>query len=75
MNPELYRRLKALQKLDELKEEFLKLEKSQETRQTNRKSTVSFNDRRIAELEESFWSFGDVYELMLRKAGDFNDQA
>jgi len=73
LNPELYRRLKALQKLDELKEEFLKLEKSQETRQTNRKSPVSFNDRRIAELEESFWSFGDVYELILRKAGDFRD--
>ena len=73
MNPELYRRLKALQKLDELKEEFLKLEKSQETRQTNRKSTVSFNDKRIAELEETYWSFGDVYELILRKAGDFRD--
>lgn len=69
MNPELYRRLKALQKLDELKEEFLKLEKSQEERQTKKKSTVSFNDRRIAELEENAWSFADVYELMLRKAG------
>ena len=75
MDPELYKRIRALEKLEKLREEALKLEKSQDECQTNRKSTVSFNDRRIAELEESFWSFGDVYELMLRKAGDFNDQA
>ena len=73
MNPELYERLKALQKLEELREKALKLEKSEEKPRTNRKSTVSFNDKRIAELEESFWSFGDVYELILRKAGDFRD--
>ena len=74
MDLDLYKRLEALKKLDELKQKALELEKSQEERQTKKKSTVSFNDRRIAELEESFWSFGDVYELMLRKAGDFNDQ-
>ena len=65
----MYKRLRALQKLDELREEALKLEKSEETPRTNRKSIVSFNDRRIAELEENYWSFADVYELMLRKAG------
>ena len=73
MNRELYDRIRALDKLEKLRQEALRLEKSQEKQQTNRKSTVSFNDKRIAELEESFWSFGDVYELILRKAGDFRD--
>jgi len=75
MDLDLYKRLEALKKLDELKQKALELEKSEEIRQTKKKSTVSFNDRRITELEETYWSFGDVYELMLRKAGDFNDQA
>ena len=69
MNPELYERLRALQKLDELREKALRLEKDEDIPKTNRKSKVSFNDRRIAELEENAWSFADVYELMLRKAG------
>ena len=73
MNPELYERLRALQKLEELRQKALELEKSEETRQTKKKSTVSFNNKRIAELEETYWSFGDVYELILRKAGDFRD--
>ncbi|MCD6240695.1 hypothetical protein J7K27_04125 [Candidatus Bathyarchaeota archaeon] len=73
MDPELYKRLRMLEKLEKLREEALKLEKSEEKPQTKRKSPVSFNDKRIAELEENFWSFADVYELMLRKAGDFND--
>ena len=73
MNPELYERLRALQKLDELREKALRLEKDEDIPKTNRKSTVSFNDKRIAELEENAWSFGDIYELMLRKAGDFDE--
>ena len=73
MDLDLYKRLEALKKLDELKQKALELEKSQEERQTKKKSTVSFNDKRIAELEENAWTFGDIYELMLRKAGDFDD--
>ena len=73
MNRELYERIRALSKLEKLRQEALRLEKSQEKRQTNRKSPVSFNDKRIAELEENYWSFGDIYELILRKAGDFDE--
>jgi len=73
LNRELYERIRALDKLEKLRQEALRLEKSQEKQQTNRKSTVSFNDKRIAELEENAWSFGDIYELMLRKAGDFDE--
>ena len=73
MNRELYDRIRALDKLEKLREEALKLEKSEEKPRTNRKSPISFNDKRIAELEENYWSFADVYELMLRKAGDFDE--
>ena len=69
MDAELYKRIRMLERLEKLKEEAIKLEKGEDVPKTNRKSPVSFNDKRIAELEENYWSFADVYELMLRKAG------
>ena len=69
MDQELYEKLRALERLEKLREEALRLEKGEDVPKTNRKSPVSFNDKRIAELEENCWSFADVYELMLRKAG------
>jgi len=70
MDLELYKRLKALEKLEELREKALKLEKSEEKPQTNRKSLATYREREIAFLEENAWTFGDVYRLMLLKAGE-----
>ena len=70
MNQELYKRLQALEKLEKLKQEFLKLEKSEEKPQTKRKSLATYREREIEFLEENYWSFGDVYRLMLLKAGE-----
>ena len=70
MNQEMYRRLQALQKLEKLREEFLKLEKNEEKPQTKRKSLATYREREIAFLEEHAWTFGDVYRLMLLKAGE-----
>jgi len=70
MNQEIYERLRALEKLEKLKQEFLKLEKSEEKPQTNRKSLATYREREIEYLEENFYTFGDVYRLMLLKAGE-----
>ena len=70
LNQELYERLRALEKLEKLKEEFLRLQKSEEKPKTMRKSLATYREREIAFLEEHAWSFGDIYRLMLLKAGE-----
>lgn len=67
MDRELYKRLKALEKIDKLKKEALELLKENKTA---KKSKVSYKEDEIAYLEENFQTFADVYRLMLLKAGE-----
>ena len=67
MDRELYKRLKALEKIDKLKKEALELLKENKTA---KKSKVSYKEDEIAYLEENYYTFADVYRLMLLKAGE-----
>ena len=69
MDAQLYKKLRMLERLEKLREEALRLEKGEDAPKTNRKSKVSFNDERIAYLEQNYYTFADVYELILRKGG------
>lgn len=70
MNPELYKRMKALQKIDELKKRALELVEETEKSQTAKKSKATYKQQEIEYLEENFQTFADVYRLMLLKSGE-----
>ena len=67
MDRELYKKIEALKKIDKLKKEALELLKENKTA---KKSKVSYKEDEIAHLEENYYTFADVYRLMLLKAGE-----